>query len=110
MVNPKSVDMDREIPGPEEAQAKIALELMKIEKKNIKAISELDVTEIPFCAMLYTLSENFPSKTLRDFTTNFLQLRVSKDRKGRMELALIASGAVEEKKRKVGLADIFQFR
>ena len=110
MANPKSVDLDREIPGPEEAQAKIALQLMKIEKKNIKAISELDVSEIPYCAMLNTLSDNLPNRVLRDFTTNFLQLRVSKDRKGRMELALIASGAVEEKKRKVGLADIFQFR
>jgi len=99
----------QEIVGPDEARARISMDLSHPNKEQIKMFSDLFVEEIPHTARFLTVAEKLQLGTLERFIENFLKLRISQGRLGRMEMAQIALGAVERPKGgKMSLADLLQ--
>ena len=96
-----------EIVGPEEARARIALELSSPEGEKLKMFSELFIEEVIPAAAWTTVAEKLKLNTLKVFIENFLKFRVSKDRMGRFEMERIAVGITEEIARKKGLKSLF---
>lgn len=73
----------------EEALAKVSLILANTDKPKI--LSDIDIREVGYTSALSTVGEFLDIPMLNTFIhQNFLQLRVSKDRKGRNEILEIA--------------------
>lgn len=73
----------------EEALAKVAMILARVE--NPKIMSELSLPEVSLISALQVYGEIYDFEAIKNFTNNFLQHRVSKDRMGRKEILEIAS-------------------
>jgi len=97
----------QEIVGPDEARARISIELSHPDSQQIKMFSDLFIEEIPHTARFLTIAERADLKTLKAFIDNFLTLRISLNRLGRMEMAQIAMGVIERPKG--GKASLFDF-
>lgn len=78
----------------DEALAKVAIILARSDK--IAILTELDDREIKLCAALYTIADRTKDVMIANFLLHFLELRVSKARKGRSELLEIAKSAREQ--------------
>lgn len=65
------------------------------ETKNPKVLSQVDDGEIRLCAALYAVAERQNDEMIKIFLSNFLQLRVSHERKGRKEIIDLAKGIKE---------------
>ena len=104
-------DLSQEIFGMDEATARIAVELSKMNKQDedkAKMLTDLFIDEIPHVAGYFTIASAFDLPIFKDFILNFLQMRISKDRLGRRELVGIASGTQETKEKvKQGLQSLF---
>ena len=90
------------IVSKEEAQAEAIKYLAKAHKDDTQRIlSDLDEDEIYMLAYLDTLNQVLKTDVWDNFIKIYLQLKVSRNRKGRLEL-LKASQSVEEEKRRKG--------
>lgn len=95
-----SVFKEDEVLSPEEAQARISLILA--ESKNIHFMTELKDEEVKLLAGLKSVAQMYGAEFLTKFIKNFLEMRISLNRKGRLEIKDVARGGVagEEKMRK----------
>lgn len=90
------------IVSKEEAQAEAIKYLAKAHTDQTQRIlSDLDEDEIYMLAYLDTLNQVLKTDVWSNFINIYLQLKVSRNRKGRLEL-LKASQSVEEEKRRKG--------
>jgi hypothetical protein len=65
--------------------AKVSMILAKTD--NPKIMSDIDIREVGLVSALSTIGQVLDYEIINDFVhENFLQLRVSKDRKGRQEI------------------------
>jgi len=104
----KEAEIKTDIYGVEEAIARSVIELTDVKDEKAKVLSELSLEEIPFVAMLFTVSNRYNLKNLEIFCKEFLKLRVSLDRKGRRELVRISTAEKEMEKQKVkGISSLF---
>lgn len=86
------IDMDEGM-SSDEALAKAVITLAKSDK--IKILTELSDNEIKLCSALYVVGTKMNDEMLLQFLTEFLNLRVSKTRKGRLEILKIAQSSAE---------------
>jgi len=82
--------------GPEEALAKIGMEILYPEEENLPLLSDLTPREILYLSALRTVSNVFDVEEIYDFISQFLKFRVSRLRLGRKELILFGAGIREE--------------
>jgi len=87
-----------EITTPDEARAKISMILA--ESKNAKILSDLTDKEITLLSALQTIADQTNNKLLSKFILNFLQMRISRNRKGREEIIRVARSSGEEEQMK----------
>lgn len=102
----KDADVKADLMGFDEALAMNVFSL--VDENKVKLLSDLFIDEIPFVALLYTISRKHKLVSLSNFVDEFLKLRVSLDRKGRDEIVLVGvGGKKEEKKSKVSISELF---
>lgn len=102
----KDADVKADLMGFDEALA-LSLSSLTNEDK-VKLMSDLYADEIPFIALLFTISKRHSLKSLNNFINEFLKLRVSLERKGRDEIVIVGvGGKKEEKKSKVSIGELF---
>lgn len=82
--------------GPEEALAKIGMEILYPSESNMPLLSDLTPKEILYLSALKTVSNNYEVEPIRNFIIEFLKFRVSRLRLGRKELILFGAGIREE--------------
>jgi hypothetical protein len=75
---------ETEIITTDEAMAKITMELAK--PSNIKAMSEVNWREVIIISALWSVANEMKDDLLKTFLTTYLELKISKERKGRGEL------------------------
>jgi hypothetical protein len=75
---------ENEIITTDEAMAKITMELAK--PSNIKAMSEVNWREVIIISALWSVANEMKDDLLKTFLTTYLELKISKERKGRGEL------------------------
>ena len=85
---------DENILTTDEAFAKIVVELANT--KNPEVLSDLSDDEIKYIAALSVVAEKTKDDMLTSFINKFLLLRVSRNRKGRLELLKVAQAAREQ--------------
>lgn len=104
----KDAEIKADIYGVDEAIARSVIELTDVKDEKTRVLSELALEEIPFVAILFTVSNRYNLKNLDMFCKEFLKLRVSLDRKGRKEIVKISSSEKEEETKKVrGISSLF---
>lgn len=82
--------------GPEEALARIGMEILYPSETNMALLSDLTPKEILYLASLKTVSEVYEIPPIYQFILEFLKFRVSRLRLGRKELILFGTGIREE--------------
>jgi hypothetical protein len=104
-----SVNVEDDMEGitTDEALAKVSMILAST--KNPKTLTELDDREIKLCAQLYAVANKTRNRMLTIFLWNFLNLRVSYNRKGRSELVDIARSGQMREEQKTGRLRNFLF-
>ncbi len=96
--------LERGVVGPEEAIARIGIELLYPTGENLKMLSDLTPKEIFYLTSLSVVSNFYDSDVMKSFVENFLKFRMARLRLGRKEMLIFATGlreAMEEKKRGV---------
>ena len=102
-LNPEHIKMAMEEPSTtEEAYAKIMGNLVLSAGDKRKLMSELGPKEIGLFAKSYARAMLFNNTTLTAFLDEMIMLKVSKQRKGRMEVVKL-SGAIREQEMKRSL-------
>jgi len=103
----KETEIKADLMGFDEALAHSIHSLTSSDKK-IKLLSDLYIEEIPFISLLLTVARKEKLDNLNNFVKEFLRLRVSYNRKGRDEIVIVGiGGKKEEKKKSVGISDLF---
>jgi len=102
-------ETEGEVFGPEEALAKISLELQRPEEEKLLTSSDLTPEEIFILTGSYTLADILKSKLIKNALDRFLLLRISRFRLGRKEMIMLSTGIREgtESRRKGKLQDLF---
>ena len=79
--------------GGGEGTAGVVDTLFDVKKARLKMITEVTPDLVYPLALLSTIQQRYRSKLLDDFSSQFYQLQISRDRKGRAELieALLAT-------------------
>ncbi|MGC9201004.1 MAG: hypothetical protein ACP5F8_03610 [Candidatus Aenigmatarchaeota archaeon] len=96
--------LERGVVGPEEAIARIGIEMLYPTGDNLKMLSDLTPKEVFYLTSLNIVSNFYDSDVMKNFVENFLEFRMSRLRLGRKEMLIFATGlreAMEEKKRGV---------
>ncbi len=94
------VENQDEVTTVDEAIAKIAMILGKSEK--IRLLTDIDDAEIKQVAALLVVADVVKDDNLKNFCVNFMELRVSKKRKGRTELLDLAKSSGQAAQQKLG--------
>lgn len=89
--------LESDVMSSEEAQAKAVMGLLR--PKNIKMLTELNDSEIICLSACHVIAAEFKDPVLSDVCNAFETLRVSKNRKGRGEIARMASGMKEQQEK-----------
>ena len=81
--------------GGGEGTSSVVDTLFDAKKARLKMITEVTPDLVYPLALLMTIQQRYRSKLLDDFSSQFYQLQISRDRKGRAELieALLATRA-----------------
>jgi len=101
--------LERGVVGPEEAIARIGLELLYADDEQLKSLSDLTPKEVFYLTALTNIAEFYDSDVMKNFITNFLKFRMSRMRLGRKEMLIFATGlreATEEAKRGRGMTSL----
>jgi hypothetical protein len=101
--------LEKGVVGPEEAIARIGLELLYAEGEELKSLSDLTPKEVFYLTTLTNIAEFYNSDVMENFIMNFLKFRISRMRLGRKEMLIFATGlreATEEAKKGKGIASL----
>ena len=101
--------LERGVVGPEEAIARIGLELLYAQGEELKSLSDLTPKEVFYLSVMTNIAEYFDSDAMRNFIDNFLKFRISRMRLGRREMLIFGTGlreAMEETKKGKGLVSL----
>jgi hypothetical protein len=101
--------LERGVVGPEEAIARIGLELLYAEGEELKSLSDLTPKEVFYMTTLTNIAEIYDSDAMKNFIDNFLKFRISRMRLGRKEMLIFGTGmreATEEAKRGKGMTSL----
>lgn len=88
--------------GPEEALAKISMELLNPQDDKLMTVTDLTPEEIFGIAWLKMMARKFGSDIVEDWCKDFMLMRISLLRKGRQEFLLLGTGIREAGQRKRG--------
>jgi hypothetical protein len=101
--------LERGVVGPEEAIARIGLELLYAQGEELKSLSDLTPKEVFYLSVLTNVAEFYNSNVMKNFIDNFLKFRISRMRLGRKEMLIFATGlreATEEVKKGRSVASL----
>jgi hypothetical protein len=101
--------LERGVIGPEEAIARIGLELLYAQGEELKSLSDLTPKEVFYLSVLTNIAEFYNSNVMKNFIDNFLKFRISRMRLGRKEMLIFATGlreATEEIKKGRSVASL----
>jgi hypothetical protein len=105
------LDAKNRVYGTEEALAQIFLQLLEPDGKTLQTVSDVTPHEIFGLSVLNAFSRVLESKLMKEWTDDFMRLRVSRMRIGRKELIILGSGIREyldsKAKGKTRFSDLF---
>jgi len=100
---------DSTVFGPEEALAKISMELLSPTGDKLMTVTDLTPEEIFGMAWLNRMAKIFKSDVMKDWAREFMLMRVSRMRRGRREFLLLGTGIREvgRQKKAGSVGDLF---